>query len=506
MERTLKQNNVHVLKRSLEVGFYVIVFAVALPAFFYLLGNSMDRIINPFHHSMTSLLVAGVTLFGLGGSFMVMAVFNLWKFGKGLPASPAPPKILVENGIYRLSRHPIYFGASLSFLGASLFLHSFWSAFLSWPLFTLFFVSYALRVEEPFLERRFGKEYHFYKRHVPLLWEFPLRKAFHRLISRFLSRISRVVNEPFILKYRTHYLFLGYGMWVGFGVFVGLIVLNVILLAEKISAFNTSWLMFFFTVASLSGSRFVSLLVVRVQEKITIKKAWYRVGFVSWGVLAAAFLSSGLFIILAQRSLYVWFDAAFTGLMIVYFFGRIGCLFYGCCYGKKAHSPIHINYSHPCLKAVREGLVKTKALYPTQLFSSLYGLFIFIIVIAVWNITTIRIGVPASICCIMYGIFRFIEEWYRYQKRLIAGIFSPAQFVCLALILLGSVHLAWILPFINPGFHQPLSQLSLKEVFNQLNIFLIIGMGLLTIIVLSYHRYEIGMWGREKELRKPKTG
>ena len=54
----------------------------------------------------------------------------------------------------------------------------------------------------------------------------------------------------------------------------------------------------FFTVSSLLGGRFVSMAVFMVLEKIGYKKAWYRVGFVSWGALMAAILSSGLFFIL----------------------------------------------------------------------------------------------------------------------------------------------------------------------------------------------------------------
>ena len=134
MEITIKHNSSLILKKILEVGIYVVIFVLTIPSFFYLFGYLCDKIINPFSHRLALLEVSGISLLGLGASIMIMAVIDLGKFGRGLPASPVPPINLVSAGLYGLSRHPIYFGASLSFLGGSMFLHSFWSIFLSWPL------------------------------------------------------------------------------------------------------------------------------------------------------------------------------------------------------------------------------------------------------------------------------------------------------------------------------------------------------------------------------------
>lgn len=506
MEKTIKHENVLVIKKAFEVSLYVTIFALAVPALFYLLGYLMDKTVNPFSRSLFTLDLTGVILLGLGGATLAMAISDLGRFGRGLPASPVPPTTLVTVGLYQLSRHPIYFGASLSFLGGSLVLHSFWSTILSWPLFTLFFVVYALRVEEPILEKRFDNEYRLYRKNIPLLWDFPLREALFQAMAWSLSLLSRVVNRPFILEYRSHLFFLGYGLWVGFGIFMGLIVLNIVFAADNFSAPATMCLMFFLTVASLAGSRIVSMLTLMNLEHTSLKRAWHRVGFVSWGALSATIISSGLFYLLTRKSLYYWFDAAFMGLMISHFFGRIGCLFYGCCYGKETRSAIHIHYTHPRLKAIREDLVKTERLYPTQVYSSLCGLFIFTLVFILWSTTAIQVGFPTALCLILYGILRFYEEWFRYQKKMISGIFSPAQIVCLVIVLFGILQLGWILPASQTGFHAQLFQVSLGEVFNRLHIWLAIGMGLLTAFVFSYHRYEIGAWGKMGMTQKPKQG
>ena len=496
MEKAIKHENALVVKKAFEVSLYVTIFALAVPALFYLLGFLLDKTVNPFSRSFSALDASGVLLLGLGSGILAIAISDLGRFGRGLPASPVPPTTLVTVGLYQLSRHPIYFGASLSFLGGSLILHSFWSTILGWPLFTLFFVAYALRVEEPILEKRFDNEYRLYRRNIPLLWDFPLREALFQAACRSLGRLSLVVNRPFVVEYRSHLLFLGYGLWVGTGIFFGLIVLNLAFAADNISPSATACLMFVLTVVSLAGSRIVSMLVLLNLEKTSLKSAWHRVGFVSWGVLLATIFSSGLFFLLTRKSLYYWFDAAFMGLMISHFFGRIGCLFYGCCYGKGTRSAIHFRYTHPRLKAVREGLVKTDTLYPTQLYSSLCGLFIFTIVFVLWSTTSIRVGFPTALILVLYGILRFYEEWFRFQKKMIAGIISPAQIVCMVIVLFGLLQLGWILPASQTSFHTQIFQVSMSEVIDQLHFWLAVGMGLLTAFVFSCHRYEIGAWGK----------
>jgi len=497
MDITVKNNSVLVFKKSFDVSLYVLIFSLLIPVLFGILGAFLDRISNPFSTLTTPLLLSGLAVLSIGAGIIAISIFYLGKNGRGLPASPVPPVNLVVEGPYRLSRHPIYFGASLSFLGLSLLCRSFWCTCVSWPLFTLFFVFYALRIEEPVLEERFGQEYRTYKKNVPMLWEFPFRKALNFLLIHLLDLLSRAVNKPFILKYRTHRFFLGYGLWLGVGSFVGLIFMSSFLICSGIPEKAVLFMAVFFTLSSLALSRLVSMATLIHLEKVTLKAAWFQVGFVSWGAMAAALLSGIPYVLLTHSSLYVWLDAIFTGLMITHFFGRLGCLFYGCCYGKETNSPIHIQYTHPILKAMREKRVKHGSLYPIQLFSGLYSLIIFLLVTTIWSIKGIGVGVPTSLCLIFYGIFRFMEEWFRFQKKKIAGIFSPAQLICFVLVTAGIIHFSWIVHTPQFGIYTPLIHISSGHFFSGINLLLIAGLGLLTAFVFSYHRFEIGRWGKE---------
>jgi len=502
MEITIKNNHIDVIKKSFEVSIYALIFSLFIPALFFLLGIFLDKIFNPIHSYAVPLITLGITLLTLGAVFLLVSIFYLGKTGRGLPASPAPPVNLVRSGPYAVSRHPIYLGASLSFLGASLLSRSFWCIFLSWPLFTLFFMIYAKRIEEPVLEERFGKKYCEYKKNVPMFCEFPLRKTFRSLTIHLLNFLSRMVNTPFILKAKSHRLFLGYGLWVGTGSIMGLSFMSIFLFNANIPVNTIIWLATIFTFASLVLSRLVSMLALMNIEKVSLNAAWFRVGFVSWGALAAALLTGLPYFLLTHKSLYIWYDAALTGLMIAHFFGRIGCLFYGCCYGKETRSSIRIQYKHPCLKALRENRVKNGNLYPVQLFSALYGLFIFLMILSLWSLKGINIGIPTSLTLILYGIFRFMEEWFRYQKKKIMGIFSPAQMICLVLIILGMTHFIWLIQAEQFGMHIPLIHISLGKIFNLINLLILGGLGMLTTLTFSYHRYEIGLWGKGKPLQQ----
>lgn len=502
MDITAKSNSVFVFKKSFDVSLYVLIFSLLIPILFGILGVFLDRISNPFSTLTIPLLLPGLIFLLSGAGIIAISIFYLVKNGRGLPASPVPPANLVVEGPYGFSRHPIYLGASLSFLGVGFLCQSFWCTFVSWPLFTLFFVFYALRIEEPVLEDRFGQEYRTYKKNVPMLWEYPFRKTLFSLLIHLLNFLSRAVNKPFIIPLRTHRLFLGYGLWLGVGSFVGLIFMSLFLICGNTPEKTVLWMAVIFTLSSLTLSRLVSMAILIHLEKVSLKAAWFRVGFVSWGAMAAALLACIPYVLLTQKSPYVWLDAIFTGLMLTHFFGRLGCLFYGCCYGKETHSPIRILYTHPSLKALREKRIKHGSLFPTQLFSSFYSLFVFLLVLSIWSTKGIGVGVPTSLCLTFYGIFRFMEEWFRFQKKKIAGIFSPAQLICFFLVTAGIVHFRWIFEMPRFGTYAPLIHTSSGHFFNGINLLLFAGLGVLTTFVFSYFRHEIGRWGKEAKVQK----
>ena len=113
-------------------------------------------------------------------------------------------------------------------------------------------------------------------------------------------------------------------------------------------------------------------------------------------------------------------------------FGRLGCLFAGCCYGKEMHG-------FPGLKMTvwQNGMKVTGYFLPTQLYESIF-LFVLFAVTSVlyfkkidWTFVVYLVG---------YGIWRFFIEYLRIDDRgvLIPGL-TPSQWISLGLIAAGLV-------------------------------------------------------------------
>jgi protein-S-isoprenylcysteine O-methyltransferase Ste14 len=108
---------------------------------------------------------AGVVLICAGLVPAVSAFIGFFKAG-GTPVPVAAPPRLVVTGFYRYVRNPIYVGFLIILIGQSLL-------FGSRGLLDYLAVSWCVGVlavrfyEEPILTRKFGAEYHAYRRAVP---------------------------------------------------------------------------------------------------------------------------------------------------------------------------------------------------------------------------------------------------------------------------------------------------------------------------------------------------
>lgn len=168
---------------------------------------------------------------------------------------------------------------------------------------------------------------------------------------------------------------------------------------------------------------------------------------------------------------------------------------YGCCYGKKTDSILSLSFEHKALKAVREGIVDPSSLYATQLFSALYGGIIFCMNCILWINGDLFEGLPSTFCCIVYSLFRFIEEWYRNQKKVFLNLFSISQIVCILLLLTGIAHLAFfrIQNFVCT-YYRSLSANDITQALGRINYTIILLTGLIVGGIMSFHRYKIGKW------------
>ena len=124
-------------------------------------------------------------------------------------------------------------------------------------------------------------------------------------------------------------------------------------------------------------------------------------------------------------------------VLVAHAFGRLGCFFAGCCYGKETDSPLGVQFPH-----------LPNPVHPTQLYEAAFLFVIFIVMLILLFRYNFRHNM--SVYLISYGIFRFLIEFVRGDHRgeLVAAI-SPSQFWSIPMVLLG-VGLIFLLNYLQP--------------------------------------------------------
>ena len=91
---------------------------------------------------------------------MMVAMYNLWKHGSGLPMNAFPPENYVTKGLYKYFHHPIYIGAVLTGLGLAMYFKSPSGFWLVMPLFILMIIAYVTGFENEIITRVFTGKKH----------------------------------------------------------------------------------------------------------------------------------------------------------------------------------------------------------------------------------------------------------------------------------------------------------------------------------------------------------
>ena len=109
-------------------------------------------------------LLFGAALIALGGLLLVAAFRRFKSVGTSIPTWQ-PTTALATDGIYRLSRNPIYLGLTLVYSGIAIAVGSFWPLLLLVPLLLVMRCG-VIALEEAYLTRLFGDRYRDYTRRV----------------------------------------------------------------------------------------------------------------------------------------------------------------------------------------------------------------------------------------------------------------------------------------------------------------------------------------------------
>jgi phosphatidylglycerol:prolipoprotein diacylglycerol transferase len=148
-------------------------------------------------------------------------------------------------------------------------------------------------------------------------------------------------------------------------------------------------------------------------------------------------------------------DLAAPGIMLGLFFGRIGCFFNGCCYGKPTHSALGVVFPRggaAWKQQVDQHLIPTSQLalpvHPTQLYEAFACLAIFAILYYLIRPRRRAFGQVFAWMLILYGLARSVVEIWRDDDRgvFLGGHLSTSQLISIPLITLGVILLSRLRP------------------------------------------------------------
>ncbi len=114
-------------------------------------------------------------------------------------------------------------------------------------------------------------------------------------------------------------------------------------------------------------------------------------------------------------------------ILIGHAFGRMGCFFAGCCYGKETSSALGVHFKYVDGKVI-----------PTNLYEAIFLFILFGVCSFLYIKYNFKYNLP--VYCIGYGTFRFIIEFFRGDDRgKLFKFLSPSQFWSILMVIAGIV-------------------------------------------------------------------
>ncbi len=225
-----------------------------------------------------------------------------------------------------------------------------------------------------------------------------------------------------------------YGFFVGLGFMVGLILAARNARKEGVPFERVVDLFFYSLLSAIVGSRLLFVLVNLDSfrgDLLRIFKIWEG-GLVFYGGLLLAIGVAITYMRWHRLPLWKLVDLFSPPVALGLFFGRMGCFFAGCCYGKETLLPWAVTFTNPSSLA-RLNL----PLHPTQLYEALCGLGIFFFLN--WKAKRkIFEGQIVWLFLFLYSVVRFLIEMLRDDPRgfIFRDLLSTSQAIGILLAIL----------------------------------------------------------------------
>jgi phosphatidylglycerol:prolipoprotein diacylglycerol transferase len=232
--------------------------------------------------------------------------------------------------------------------------------------------------------------------------------------------------HPILFQFGSFSIY-AYGFFITVGFVTTLVLASLKIRKSKIGiSFGNLVDLFFYTVLSaIIGSRALFILINfddYRQNPMQIFKIWEG-GLVFYGGLLLAIGVSLWYMRWHRLPIWKVADLISPLISLGLFFGRIGCFFAGCCYGKETSLPWGVIFKHP------DSLAPLNIpLHPTQLYDAANGLAIFFFLNWMEKRKTFD-GEIFWLFLFLYAITRFFIETLRGDPRgfLFGNLLSTSQ-------------------------------------------------------------------------------
>ncbi len=194
---------------------------------------------------------------------------------------------------------------------------------------------------------------------------------------------------------------------------------------------NTLFL-FIFIAAVIGGKLFLFFEDPSVYTS-NPKKLLTGRGFVFYGSFLLAVPTMLWFFKKHKLDTFKMLDVMAITTCLVHMFGRLGCFFAGCCYGKPTESFLGVTYTDPLCFADPKGT----PLHPTQLYESLFIALVMVFLLFLRD-RRVFYGQLFLLYLMLYAGGRFILEFFRGDTGrgfIIDNYISHSQFIGLIIIL-----------------------------------------------------------------------
>lgn len=224
----------------------------------------------------------------------------------------------------------------------------------------------------------------------------------------------------------------GYGLMIAIGVIVAYSVGEYRAKKQGLSADELFWITISCLVGGILGAKLL-FYIVEIKEVLANPRMLLDIthGFVVYGGIIGGIGVGFLYCKLRKLEFLKYFDLVMPSIAIAQGFGRIGCMFAGCCYGRETYSWFHVIYQ------VSDFAPNNVALIPTQLIMAVLNFAHFFLLVFLAKKVFKHSGQVAGAYLVCYSIGRFFMEYLRNDPRGEVKIFSTSQFISLFILAAG---------------------------------------------------------------------